>query len=98
MIIIGEKINGTRKAVTKAIRERDAAFIRQLAWEQAEAGSAYLDVNAGTAPDREPEDMIWLINTIQNACDTPLCLDSANPQALAAGLEADGARPLLFEF
>lgn len=27
MIIIAEKINSTRKAVAKAVRERDAAFI-----------------------------------------------------------------------
>jgi 5-methyltetrahydrofolate--homocysteine methyltransferase len=95
MIIIGEKINGTRKAVAKAIRERDVAFIRQLALEQAGAGSAYLDVNAGTAPEREPADMIWLVNTIQEACDTPLCLDSANPMALAAGLETVQRQPLI---
>lgn len=34
MIIIGEKINGTRKAVGAAIRERNAAFIEQLALDQ----------------------------------------------------------------
>ena len=51
MIIIGEKINGTRKAVAAAIREKDADFIRDLAKDQADGGSTYLDVNAGTAPD-----------------------------------------------
>lgn len=86
MIIIGEKINGTRKAVAAAIRERDAAFIRDLAISQAEGGSTYLDVNAGTAPDREPDDMAWLVGIIQEGCDLPLCLDSANPAALRAGL------------
>lgn len=65
MIIIGEKINGTRKSVAEAIRNRDAEFIRELARVQAEAGSAYLDVNAGTPPERESEDMVWLVETIQ---------------------------------
>jgi 5-methyltetrahydrofolate--homocysteine methyltransferase len=87
MIIIGEKINGTRKAVARAIRERDAELIQDLAKSQAEAGSTYLDVNAGTASEREAGDMAWLVNTIQEVCDTPLCLDSANPAALRAGLE-----------
>ncbi|MGD9187097.1 MAG: dihydropteroate synthase [Desulfobacteraceae bacterium] len=86
MIIIGEKINGTRKAVAQAIRERDAFFIQDLAKQQAEAGADYLDVNAGTDPKREPGDMAWLVTSIQAVCDTPLCLDSANPQALRAGL------------
>jgi cobalamin-dependent methionine synthase I len=95
MIIIAEKINGTRKAVAQAIRDRDAAFIRDLAKSQADAGSAFLDVNAGTAPEREPEDMAWLVETIQETCNTPLCLDSANPAALRAGLELVKHPPLI---
>ena len=95
MIIIGEKINGTRKAVAAAIRERDAAFIRDLAISQAEGGSTYLDVNAGTAPDREPDDMLWLVEAIQAVCDLPLCLDSANPAALKAGLEVVNVPPMI---
>jgi 5-methyltetrahydrofolate--homocysteine methyltransferase len=95
MIIIGEKINGTRKAVAQAIRERDDTFIQQLAKEQTEAGSSYLDVNAGTAPDREPMDMAWLVETVQAASDLPLCLDSANPEALLSGLEAANHTPLI---
>lgn len=96
MIIIGEKINGTRKGVAEAIRNRDAEYIRELARVQAEGGAAYLDVNAGTVPEREPEDMVWLIKTIQEAVgDLPLCLDSANPAALKAGLAAVGRTPMI---
>lgn len=95
MIIIGEKINGTRKAVAAAIQERDADFIGELAKSQTEAGSSYLDVNAGTAPEREPEDMIWLVKTVQSAVDTPLCLDSVNPETLKAGLEAVNQKPMI---
>ncbi|MGE5642951.1 MAG: hypothetical protein ACM3Y8_08055 [Byssovorax cruenta] len=65
MKIIGEKINGTRKRVAQAIAERDAPFIQDLACKQAEAGSTWLDANAGTHPDKEPDDLIWLIETIQ---------------------------------
>jgi cobalamin-dependent methionine synthase I len=95
MIIIGEKINGTRKSVAKAIQDRDTRFIQELAHSQAEAGSDYLDVNAGTAPQREPEDMAWLVTSIQDVCDTPLCLDSANPKALRAGLELVKHPPMI---
>ena len=38
MQIIGEKINGTRKKVAKAISERDAVTIRDLAVRQVQAG------------------------------------------------------------
>jgi 5-methyltetrahydrofolate--homocysteine methyltransferase len=95
MIIIGEKINGTRKSVAAAVREKDAQFIRDLATSQAESGSTYLDVNAGTAPEREPDDMAWLVSTVQDVCDLPLCLDSANPAALKAGLEVVKTPPMI---
>ncbi|BCV22378.1 methyltetrahydrofolate cobalamin methyltransferase [Moorella sp. Hama-1] len=86
MIIVGEKINGTLKAVQAAILERDAAFIAELARRQAEAGADYLDVNAGTAPGREEEDLKWLVEVVQEVVDTPLCLDSPRPETLAAVL------------
>jgi cobalamin-dependent methionine synthase I len=50
--IIGEKINGTRKRVRAAIDDRDASYIGELARSQADAGADWIDVNAGTHPDR----------------------------------------------
>lgn len=95
MKIIGEKINGTRKRVAQAIAERDADFIKDLAQKQAEAGSAWLDVNAGTHPDQEPGDLIWLIENIQSVVDTPLSLDSANPKALEVAIKAVDKTPMI---
>ena len=82
MIIIGEKINGTIPRVKKAIEERDGDFIRSLALKQAEAGVDYLDVCAGTAPEVEVETLKWLMDIVQDAVDTPLCIDSPNPQII----------------
>lgn len=95
MLLIGEKINGTRESVADAIRIRDNGFIADLALRQVEAGAAYLDVHAGTRPDDEPADIVWLIDAIQRVTDVTLCLDSANPRALAAGLEAVKKRPMI---
>ena len=95
MKIIGEKINGTRKRVARAIAERDAEFIRELARKQAAAGSTWLDVNAGTHPQQEAVDLIWLIDTIQSVVDLPLSLDSANPKALQVAIQAVAKTPLI---
>ena len=95
MLVIGEKINGTRKLVNKAVVERDADHIRRLAISQVEAGADALDINAGTLPDREPDDMVWLINTVQEVVEKPLCLDSANPAALLAGIAATKQTPII---
>ncbi len=95
MFIIGEKINGTRKAVNQAVLDRDADFIRNLALAQVAAGADALDINAGTAAEREPEDMVWLINLVQEVVDKPLSLDSPNSEALAAGLAATKQTPII---
>ncbi len=95
MKLIGEKINGTGKEIARAIRERDAAVIQDLAVAQTAAGAAWLDINAGTNPKREPEDLIWLVETVQTVVDTPLSLDSANPAALQAAIPATRATPMI---
>jgi len=95
MKIIGEKINGTRSQVKKAVLERDVRFVEHLARSQAETGAAWIDVNAGTPVDREPDDLVWLVRTVQAAVDVPLCLDSANPAALAAALAGVRQPPLI---
>ena len=82
MIIIGEKINGTIPSVKKAIQEKDEAFIRDLAFKQTEAGAHYLDICASTAPEVEAETLIWLMNIVQDAVDTPLSIDSPNPRMI----------------
>lgn len=95
MKIIGEKINGTRKGIAKAIAERDADYIKDLAVRQEQAGSDWLDVNAGTHPEKESDDLVWLIETIQSVVNIPMCLDSANPEALKAGIRAVDKTPMI---
>jgi cobalamin-dependent methionine synthase I len=88
MLIVGEKINTSRKAVKEAVEKRDAAFIRKLARLQAEGGAHYIDINCGTFIDNEEEIMTWLAAEVQDELDLPLCIDSPNPKAIAAGLRA----------
>jgi 5-methyltetrahydrofolate--homocysteine methyltransferase len=95
MQIIGERINGTRKGVGRAITNRDEAFIKHLAKDQVEAGVDFLDINAGTTPDREPDDLSWLVRTVQEAIEVPLCLDSANPIALTEVLKHIRQEPMI---
>lgn len=88
MIIIGEKLNSTLKAVRAAIETADAAFVQELAKKQYEAGAAYIDVNAGMFINDEPEKLEWLVKTVQEAVDTPLSIDSPNHTAIERALKA----------
>ena len=95
MKIIGEKINGTIKSVGTAIVERDRAFIQLLAQQQAEEDADWLDVNAGTSPERELDDLLWLIECVQDVTDVPICIDSANPEPLTQAVKAVKITPMI---
>jgi 5-methyltetrahydrofolate corrinoid/iron sulfur protein methyltransferase len=87
MIAIGERINGMFTDVKRAIAEEDKKVIQDLARRQTEAGATYLDVNVGTAAADQAATISWLVETIQETCRTPLCLDSQKPDVIAAGLK-----------
>jgi 5-methyltetrahydrofolate corrinoid/iron sulfur protein methyltransferase len=95
MIIVGERINGTSRKVREAVVSRDTDFVVSLAQRQTEAGAAYLDVNAGTDPEREPDDMVWLVKTVQGATGQLCCIDSPNVDSLRAGLEVHQGQALV---
>ena len=80
MIVIGEKINGSIPSVAKAIAERNADWIRNLAKIQTEQGADYIDVCAYVKDD-EVEVLHWLIDLVQEVTDTPICIDSPNAQS-----------------
>ncbi|MDP4127837.1 MAG: methyltetrahydrofolate cobalamin methyltransferase [Bacillota bacterium] len=86
MLIVGELINTSRKLINAAVENRDADYIKKVASEQAEVGADYIDVNCGTMVYNEVETMEWLVNTVQEAVQLPLCIDSPNPKAIEAGL------------
>jgi hypothetical protein len=95
MIIIGELINASRKAIQEAIEARDAAAIQQVAKDQADAGADYIDVNAGVFVGKEPEYLTWLVEVVQHATDTPCAIDSPDPAAVEAALSVHQGTPLI---
>ena len=95
MLIIAERINATRKRIGKAVAARDAGFIAKEAQAQAEAGATHIDCNAGRKPEREVEDLEWLIEVVQGAVDLPISIDSANGEAIRAGLKLVAKKPII---
>ena len=86
MIIIGEKINGSIPSMAKAIAARDEEYIRNIAIKQAEAGATFIDACASVPPEEELEVLKWLVDLIQNAVDTPIAIDSPNPECLVQAM------------
>lgn len=87
MLIVGERINTSRRKIREAVQKKDTPFIQQEAKRQADAGATLIDVNCGTFVGQEAEYMTWLVDTIQEVVHLPLCIDSPDPKALKVGLE-----------
>lgn len=92
MLIVGELINSSRKAVRPAVESFDTATIQELAQQQKAAGAHYIDVNCGTFVEDEPERLEWLVNTVRQAVDMPICLDTPRPAALERCLPLVGEK------
>lgn len=88
MFIIGELINGMYPEIALAISGRDKKAIQGCALEQLDCGASALDVNCGPASKQPLIDMPWLVETIQEVTDKPLCLDSSNPEVIKEGLKS----------
>ncbi len=86
MIIIAEKINGSIPSVAKAIEERNADWIRDLAKRQTEAGATYIDVCASVDEDVEVETLKWLIELVQEVTDLPIAIDSPSVDSIIGAM------------
>lgn len=94
--IIGERINPTgKKRFKEALINHDIDYILSQAVEQIHAGAEILDVNVGLPEIDEKEMMVTAVKAIQAICDTPLQLDSTNPEVLEAGLRVYNGKPIV---
>jgi 5-methyltetrahydrofolate--homocysteine methyltransferase len=86
-VIIGERINPTgRKKLQAALEAKNFDIVRQDAIDQVAAGAPVLDVNAGIPDSDEPALLREAVRTITQVTDVPLCIDTADPEALASAL------------
>ncbi len=84
---IAESINIMGNRSGNAMKERNPAPVQEMAKEETEAGASYIDLNIGPARKDGTELMPWVVETVQGVVDTPLCLDTTNTDAMAAGFK-----------
>lgn len=94
--LIGEKINPTgRKKLPQALREGNYNYIRVLVRNQVNAGADLLDVNVGVPGLDEVAVLPEVVTFVGAETDLPLCIDTANPEALEAALQVAPGKPLV---
>jgi 5-methyltetrahydrofolate--homocysteine methyltransferase len=95
-VIIGEKINPTgRSWLTKQLTEGNLDVLRGQATQQLEDGADVLDVNVGAASVVEAELLPRAVEIIQDEVGVPLCIDTADKEALEAALKVYQGKPLI---
>ncbi len=95
-VLIGERINPAgKKKLAEALKIGDLDIVRREALAQAQAGADIIDVNVGTFGVDEVALLPKAVQAVMETVDTPLCLDSSNPDALEAALKVYKGKPLI---
>jgi 5-methyltetrahydrofolate--homocysteine methyltransferase len=95
-VYIGERINPTRrKKLAESMAQGDFSVALEDARRQVEAGAQVLDVNAGIPGGDEPALLRGAVQAVMEAVQVPICIDTANPNALQAALEIYPGKALI---
>lgn len=94
--VIGELINPSGKRELKEDLKRERTSVsKNLAIMQTQAGADILDVNVAVPGVDEPSSMARIVKALSLTVETPLSIDSANPEAIEEGLRAFPGKALL---
>jgi 5-methyltetrahydrofolate--homocysteine methyltransferase len=95
-VLIGERINPSgKKKLGESLKEGRLDIVRQEAKAQTEAGADILDVNVNIFGIDEPELLPKAVKAVMESSELPLCIDSANAEALEAAIKVYKGKPLV---
>jgi 5-methyltetrahydrofolate corrinoid/iron sulfur protein methyltransferase len=89
MILIADNLQITRQIVSDAIQHQNPDTLQALVRAMEAAGAEAIDLNTGPLGRDADRQMTFCVETVQAATDLPLLIDTANPEAMKAGLEAN---------
>jgi len=96
IVRIAESINVMSKSLGPAMKNRNPKPIQEMAAKEQQRGADILDINIGPARKDGDQLMDWMVKTVEEVSDLPLSLDTTNPAAMDAGLQAvTKARPII---
>jgi len=95
-VVIGERINPSgRRRVTESLVQGDMSLVRREALAQVEAGAQVIDVNVSAVDVDERTILPLAVQTVAETVGVPLCIDTANHNALRAALAVCPGKPLV---
>lgn len=95
-VAVGERLNPTgKKRLRQALLDGDMGYLLAQASAQYAQGAQILDVNVGVPGIDEPSVMEKVVRAVQSVCPLPVQIDSANADAIEAGLRAANGRAIV---
>ncbi len=98
MIIVADNLQIMNPTVGKAIRDLNPEPIRNITKMCKNAGADIIDINPGPLSLNGDKKMTFLVESVQEATNLRLSLDTNNPEALKAGLRACRIKPIINGF
>lgn len=86
MLLIADNLQMTRPPLERALEERNPEPIRARVAACEQAGAEAFDINTGPLGQDAADKMVFVVKTVQEATRLPLIIDTANPEAMAAGV------------
>ncbi len=88
MILVADNLQITNRIIAKAVSESNPEPIQDMVKKCETAGAQAIDINSGPL-SRNPEKMAFMVEAVQDVSDLPVIIDTANPEAMEAGLRAN---------
>lgn len=88
MKLIADNLRITKPDIQEALNRQDPEPIQALASKCADEKPFAIDVNTGPLSRNHEQGMQLFIKAVESVTDLPLVIDTSNPEAMKAGLEA----------
>lgn len=88
LLAAADNLNAAADSAAEALKNHDSETVRDLLARTIAAGADILDLNLGFRSRGAPKTADWLVRCVADATNKPLILDTADPEAMRAGLEA----------
>ena len=86
--LIADNIHIVNPVVRDAIETMDPVPIQAIASKCIDAGADAIDINPGPLTRKPETRMTFLVEAVQSVAHVPLLIDTTNPKAMEAGLQA----------
>jgi len=95
-VIIGDRIKPSGNSqLAESLRREDIALVRKEAIAQVQEGADVIQVSVGGAGIDEKKVLPLAVQAVAEAVPVPICIDTTDPEALAAALEVCPGKPLV---